>query len=88
MTKPLDVGKVLVERLKRFTENMETKLMIDQKTWTDLLGEPQGNESVDGKDIVREVSLHRFKILWSFNSNQEANWIYTYWTTMENNNVN
>jgi len=85
MTKPLDVGKVLVERLKRFTENMETKLMIDQKTWTDLLGEPQGNESVDGKDIVREVSLHRFKILWSFNSNQEANWIYTYWTTMENN---
>jgi hypothetical protein len=85
MTKPLDVGKVLVERLKRFTENMETKPMIDQKTWTDLLGEPQGNESVDGKDIVREVSLHRFKILWSFDSNQEANWIYTYWTTMENN---
>jgi len=85
MTKPLDVGKVLVERLKRFTENMETKLMIDQKTWTDLLGEPQGNESVDGKDIVREVSLHRFKILWSFDSNKEANWIYTYWTTMENN---
>jgi len=85
MTKPLNVGKVLVERLKRFTENMETKLMIDQKTWTDLLGEPQGNESVDGKDIVREVSLHRFKILWSFDSNKEANWIYTYWTTMENN---
>lgn len=84
MTKPLDVGKVLVERLKRFTENMETKLMIDQKTWTDLLGEPQGNESVDGKDIVREISLHRFKILWSFDSNKEANWIYTYWTTMEN----
>ena len=85
MTKPLDVGKVLVERLKRFTENMESKLMIDQKTWTDLLGEPQGNESVDGKDIVREISLHRFKILWSFDSNKEANWIYTYWTTMENN---
>jgi hypothetical protein len=85
MTKPLDVGKVLVERLKRFTENMETKLMIDQKTWTDLLGEPQGNEYVDGKDIVREVSLHQFRILWSFDSNQEANWIYTYWTTMENN---
>jgi hypothetical protein len=85
MTKPLNVGKVLVERLKRFTKNMESKLMINQKTWTDLLGKPQGNESVDGKDIVREVSLHRFKILWSFKSNQEANWIYTYWTTMENN---
>lgn len=84
MTQPLDVGKVLVERLKRFTENMETKLMIDQKTWTDLLGKPQGNESVDGKDIVREVSLHQFRILWSFNSNQEANRVYTYWTTVEN----
>jgi hypothetical protein len=59
--------------------------MVVQKTWTDLLGKPQGNENVDGKDIVREVDLHRFKILWSFNSNQEANWIYTYWTTMENN---
>jgi hypothetical protein len=59
--------------------------MIIQKTWTDLLGKPQGNEYVDGKDIVREVSLHRFKILWSFNSNQEANWIYTYWKTIENN---
>ena len=78
MTKPLDVGKVLVERLKRFTENM------DSKTWTDFLGKPQGNESVDGNDIVREVGLHQFKILWSFKSNKEANWIYTCWTTMEN----
>jgi hypothetical protein len=84
MTKPLDVGKVLVERLKRFTENMETKLMIDQKTWTDLLGKPQGNEYVDGKDIVREVSLHQFRILWSFDSNKKANLVYTYWTTVEN----
>jgi hypothetical protein len=58
--------------------------MIDQKTWTDLLGKPQGNESVDGNDIVREVSLHRFRILWSFDSNYEANRIYSYWTTIEN----
>ena len=75
---PLNVGQVLVERLKRFTENM------DSKPWTTLLGEPQGNESVDGNDIVREVDLHQFKILWSFKTNKEANWIYTYWTTMEN----
>jgi len=51
---------------------------------THKYGKPQGNESVDGNDIVREVSLHRFKILWSFDSNQEANRIYIYWTTMEN----
>ena len=60
--------------------------MVIQKTWTDLLGEPQGDESVDGNDIVREVGLHQFKILWSFKSKKEANCIYTYWTTMENNN--
>jgi hypothetical protein len=59
--------------------------MIDQKTWTDLLGKPQGNESVDGKDIVREIEPNQFKILWSCCTNKEANWIYTYWTTMENN---
>lgn len=55
--------------------------------WTDRLGKPQGNESVQGKLIVREVSLsdfyasnnwappaevHRFRILWSFNSQEEA----------------
>jgi hypothetical protein len=59
--------------------------MIDQKTWTDLLGKPQGNESVYGKDIVREIEPNQFKILWSCCTNKEANWIYTYWTTMENN---
>ena len=58
--------------------------MVIQKTWTDLLGKPQGNESVDRKDIVREVGLHQFRILWSFKSNQQANQIYTYWTTIEN----
>lgn len=57
--------------------------MIIEKTWTDLLGEPQGNESVDGRHIVREVDLHRFKILWSFDSSEEADKIYTYWTTVE-----
>jgi hypothetical protein len=40
--------------------------MVIQKTWTDLLGKPQVNDSVDGKDIVREVSPHQFRILWSF----------------------
>ena len=58
--------------------------MVIQKTWTDLLGKPQGNESVDRKNIVREVGLHQFRILWSFKSNQQANQIYTYWTTIEN----
>ena len=62
--------------------------MVIQKTWTDLLGKPQGDESVDGNDIVREVGLHKFKILWSCLTNEEANLIYTYWTTMENNNEN
>jgi hypothetical protein len=55
MTQPLDVGKVLVERLKRFTENMETKLMTENplqlatKTWIEAVqkyyeNEPDRNE--------------------------------------------
>lgn len=46
--------------------------MITQKTWTDLLGKPQGNESVDGNDIVREVDLNQFRILWSFETPKKA----------------
>jgi hypothetical protein len=29
--------------------------MVIQKTWTDLLGKPQGNEYVDDKDIVGKI---------------------------------
>lgn len=46
--------------------------MIKQKSWVDLLGYPQFNEEIDGSDIVREVDLHRFRILWSFESPQKA----------------
>ena len=59
--------------------------MVIQKTWTDLLGEPQGNESVNGRDIVRKIDNDQYKVLWSFRNNQEANWIYNYWTAIENN---
>lgn len=43
-----------------------------QKTWTELLGKPQGNEMVWGSEIIREVGLHRFKILWTFDNNTQA----------------
>ena len=46
--------------------------MITQKTWTDLLGKPQGNEMVWGSEIIREVSLHRFTTLWNFDNNTQA----------------
>lgn len=43
-----------------------------QKTWTELLGKPQGNEMVWGSEIIREVALHRFTILWTFSNNTQA----------------
>ena len=42
------------------------------QNWFELLGDMQHNESVDNNDIVREVSLHEFKILWSFENNSQA----------------
>ncbi len=50
-----------------------------QKTWIDLLGVPQFNEEIDGNDIVREVGLHRFKILWSFDTHAKAKECYNTW---------
>lgn len=47
--------------------------------WLELLGDIQQNESVDGNDIVREVSLHKFKILWSFESNYTAREAFKQW---------
>lgn len=52
---------------------------MNQKTWIDLLGVPQFNEEIDGNDIVREVSLHRFKILWSFDTRSQAKECYNAW---------
>jgi hypothetical protein len=46
--------------------------MIPQKTWTDLLGKPQGNEMVWASEIIREVGLHRFTTLWTFDNNTHA----------------
>lgn len=45
---------------------------MQKKTWTELLGEPQGNEYVDQSDIVREIDLHEFRVLWSFGSEEVA----------------
>lgn len=53
--------------------------MITQKTWTDLLDKPQGNESVDGHHIVREYDLHQFRILWSFDNNKNAEVNFKQW---------
>lgn len=52
---------------------------MSQKSWIDLLGVPQFNEEIDGNDIIREVGLHRFKILWSFDSYSQAKEAYDSW---------
>lgn len=53
--------------------------MITQKIWTDLLGQPQGNEMVWANEIIRKVDLHRFTTLWTFDNNTQANICYNSW---------
>ena len=52
---------------------------MSQKSWIDLLGIPQFNEEIDGNDIIREVGLHKFKILWSFDTHKQAKEAYEAW---------
>ena len=79
---PLNVGQELIKRLKRFTENM------DSKPWTILLGKPQGNEMVVGKEIIRQVidqyndkdNLYKaVNILWKFDSDSKAKEAFDIW---------
>ena len=79
---PLNVGQELVKRLKRFTENM------DSKPWTTLLGKPQGNEMVVDKEIIRQVidqyndkdNLYKaVNILWKFDTEQKASDNFNSW---------
>lgn len=51
----------------------------ENENWLKLLGDMQHNESVDGNDIVREVDLHKFKILWSFENNSQAKEAFKQW---------
>lgn len=50
------------------------------KKWTNILGEPQGNEYVDQSDIVREIDTHQFKVLWSFGCEETAKKCFSDWT--------
>jgi|LakMenE01Jun11ns_1017448.scaffolds.fasta_scaffold9745594_2 hypothetical protein len=52
---------------------------IKQKTWIELLGLPQFNEEIDGNDIVREVDLHKFRIIYSCDTHQQAKDVYNAW---------
>ncbi len=50
-----------------------------QKTWTDLLGRPQGNEKVDGSFIVRMIKGEPYLVLWSFESPSAAQSAFETW---------
>lgn len=62
-----DHVKVVVEHIANNT-----------KTWLQLLGFPEYNDTVLDKDIVREIGIDevnhtiKYKILWSFESNAQA----------------
>lgn len=48
------------------------------KTWLELLGYPEYNDTVIGNDIVREIGIDeknfeiQYKILWSFETHTQA----------------
>lgn len=62
-----DHVKVVVEHIANNT-----------KTWLQLLGFPEYNDTVLDKDIVREIGIDevnhtiKYKILWSFENNTQA----------------
>ncbi len=51
-----------------------------QKTWTDLLGRPQGDEKVDGSFIVRAGAADTtWVVLWRFESPAAAQSAFDTW---------
>lgn len=53
--------------------------MIVQKTWTELLGEPQGDEIVCANDIVRKTGQFSFIRLWTFDNHTQAHNCFDAW---------
>jgi hypothetical protein len=49
------------------------------QNWLELLGDIQENETVDGPHVVREVALHQFKILISFEDETQAKMCLKQW---------
>lgn len=53
--------------------------MNNSKTWIEKLGIPQFNEIVDGNEIVREIDLHKFRAIYTFNTYSEAKAAFECW---------
>lgn len=49
------------------------------RTWTDLLGKPQGNEIPYGREIIRQVGPFEFVALWKTSTNKLAAQIFDEW---------
>jgi hypothetical protein len=47
--------------------------------YSQLLGKPQGDELVYGKEIIRRIDTFKFDVVGRFNSNKEANDVYNDW---------
>lgn len=53
--------------------------MTTQKTWTDLLGRFNQKAKVHGKYISLQASDSEWMVIWSFESNQQAEECFSYW---------
>lgn len=83
-----DMGMALIEDYMIDLINPNLLDFNSNKNWLERLGDIQQNESVDGNDIVREVDLHKFKILWSFENNSQAREAFKQWNEQYDDHYN
>lgn len=53
--------------------------MNQQKTWLELLGPCTDMDFVNSHNIVRCIEKHKYKILWTFESNNQAAEVFEMW---------
>ena len=51
----------------------------DQKTWTQLVGPYQRGDEIDGRLWVRPTGTNRYRILWTFETPEQAEACFSEW---------
>ena len=53
--------------------------MNEKKNWVEILGIPQGNETVWANEIIRKVAQFQYKTLWVFDNHTSARNNFEIW---------
>ncbi len=54
-------------------------MAVAQKTWVELVGKRQDGDYVDGKDWVRTGKGKHRRVLWTFDSEEQARLAFHWW---------